>query len=80
VEAQQEKFGFKMFLRQGEMTTLLKSCTAGLDQAVDVFMVILVQFQYVSSLNNIAAGQWCRSDQGHQCDERIGATGPSGSA
>ncbi|KAJ6493488.1 hypothetical protein DFH09DRAFT_1104483 [Mycena vulgaris] len=39
VDAQQEKIGFKMFFRQGEMTALLKSCTAGLDQAVAVFMV-----------------------------------------
>ena len=39
VDAQQEKIGLKMFFRQGEMTTLLKSCTAGLDQAVEVFMV-----------------------------------------
>jgi hypothetical protein len=39
IEAQQEKMGFKTFFRQGEMTTLLKSCTAGLDQALDVFMV-----------------------------------------
>ncbi|KAJ7434558.1 hypothetical protein FB451DRAFT_1109905 [Mycena latifolia] len=39
VEAQQEKIGIKMFFRQGEMTTLLKSCTAGLDQAIEVFTV-----------------------------------------
>ena len=39
VEAQQEKFAFKMFFRQGEMATLLKGCTAGLNQAVEVFMV-----------------------------------------
>ncbi|KAJ6549254.1 hypothetical protein DFH09DRAFT_1039450 [Mycena vulgaris] len=39
VEAQQEKIAFKMFFRQGEMTTLLKGCTAGLDYAVDAFMV-----------------------------------------
>jgi hypothetical protein len=43
VEAQQEKMGIKMFFRQGEMNTLLKSCTAGLDKAVDVFLVNLVQ-------------------------------------
>jgi hypothetical protein len=39
MEGQQEKMGIKMFFRQGEMTTLLNDCTAGLDQAVDVFMV-----------------------------------------
>jgi hypothetical protein len=39
VEAQQEKIAFKMFFWQGEMSSLLKSCTAGLDQAVDAFMV-----------------------------------------
>jgi hypothetical protein len=42
VEAQQEKIGFRMLFRQGEMTALLRSCTAGLDHAVDVFMVIFV--------------------------------------
>jgi hypothetical protein len=41
VEAQQEKMGFKTFFRQGEMTTLLKDCTTGLDQALEVFMVCL---------------------------------------
>jgi hypothetical protein len=39
VEAQQEKMGFKTFFRQGEMTTLLRSCATGLDQAVEAFMV-----------------------------------------
>jgi hypothetical protein len=42
VEAQQEKIGVKMVFRQGEMTALLKSCTAGLDQAVEIFMVKFV--------------------------------------
>jgi hypothetical protein len=42
VEAQQEKLGIKMFFRQGEVATLLKSCTAGLAQAVGVFMVNFV--------------------------------------
>ena len=31
--------GIKMFFRQGEMNALLKGCTTGLDQAVEVFMV-----------------------------------------
>jgi hypothetical protein len=39
VEAQQEKMRFKTFFRQGEMTALLKSCTAGLEQALAVFTV-----------------------------------------
>jgi 3-dehydroquinate dehydratase len=39
VEAQQEKTGFKLFFRQSEMSNLLKSCTSGLDQARDVFVV-----------------------------------------
>jgi hypothetical protein len=39
VEAQQEKMGFKMLFQQGEMATLLKSCTSGLEQALEVFMV-----------------------------------------
>jgi hypothetical protein len=44
VEAQQEKMGIKMFFRQGEMATLLKSCTTGLEQALEVFAVSLVRF------------------------------------
>jgi hypothetical protein len=48
VEAQQEKMGIKMFFRQAEMTTLLKSCTAGLEQALDVFRVSLVQFWHAN--------------------------------
>jgi hypothetical protein len=39
VEAQQEKMGIKMFFRQGEMTTMLRSCRLGLDQALEAFMV-----------------------------------------
>jgi hypothetical protein len=39
VEIQQEIIGIKKFFRQGEMTVLLKNCTAGLDQAADVFLV-----------------------------------------
>ncbi|KAJ7466358.1 hypothetical protein FB451DRAFT_1260710 [Mycena latifolia] len=39
VEAQQGKMGIKLVFRQGEMTTLLKSCTLGLEQALDIFMV-----------------------------------------
>jgi hypothetical protein len=38
-EAQQEKMTFKMLFCQSEMTTLLKSCTVGLDQAFEVLMV-----------------------------------------
>jgi hypothetical protein len=41
VEAQQEKTGIKMFFRQGEMASLLTSCTTGLKQALEVFMVSL---------------------------------------
>ncbi|KAJ6583437.1 hypothetical protein DFH09DRAFT_1275203 [Mycena vulgaris] len=51
VEAQQEKIGFKMFFRQAEMTTLLKSCTSGIDQAVDVFMVN--QLNVVNDISNM---------------------------
>jgi hypothetical protein len=38
VEAQQEKLGIKMFFRQGEMTSLLKDCMVGLEQALALFM------------------------------------------
>jgi hypothetical protein len=48
VEAQQGKIGIKMLFRQAEMTALLKSCTAGLDQAVDVFMVNFLSSSSVS--------------------------------
>jgi hypothetical protein len=37
VEAQQEKIKFRMFFRQGEMTTLLNSRTTQLNQALDVY-------------------------------------------
>ncbi|KAJ6521624.1 hypothetical protein DFH09DRAFT_1097611 [Mycena vulgaris] len=40
VEAQQGKGGIKLFFRQAEMSTLLTSCTAGLEEALDVFEVI----------------------------------------
>jgi hypothetical protein len=39
MQAQQEKIGIKVFFRQAEMTALLNGCTAGLNQAIDVFMV-----------------------------------------
>jgi hypothetical protein len=37
VEAQSETRVIKMFFRQGEMTSLLKGCNAGLEQALDAF-------------------------------------------
>ncbi|KAJ7448550.1 hypothetical protein FB451DRAFT_1147529, partial [Mycena latifolia] len=43
VEAQQEKSKLKQFLRQGEMSTLLKSCRQGLARALEVFKVQGVQ-------------------------------------
>ncbi|KAJ6507536.1 hypothetical protein DFH09DRAFT_1199792 [Mycena vulgaris] len=39
VEAQQEKSRLKQFLRQGEMSTLLKGCHTGLAQALEFFQV-----------------------------------------
>ncbi|KAJ6575556.1 hypothetical protein DFH09DRAFT_1454858 [Mycena vulgaris] len=39
VEAQQEKSRIKQFFRQGEMSTLLKGCQTGLEQALEVFKV-----------------------------------------
>ncbi|KAJ6538039.1 P-loop containing nucleoside triphosphate hydrolase protein [Mycena capillaripes] len=39
VGAQLEKSRIKQFFRQGEMSTLLKACYAGLEQALDVFKV-----------------------------------------
>jgi hypothetical protein len=57
VEAQQEKIGIKMFFRQGEMTTLLKSCTTGLDQAVDVFMVNFVSVSAGELMKWITTGE-----------------------
>ncbi|KAJ6526179.1 hypothetical protein DFH09DRAFT_1095403 [Mycena vulgaris] len=37
VEAQQEKSRIKQFFRQGEMSTLLKACTTGLEQSLEAF-------------------------------------------
>jgi hypothetical protein len=59
VEAQQEKIGFKMFFRQGEMTALLKGCTSGLNQAFEVFMVKFVLTSDWELSKPIMAGQWC---------------------
>jgi hypothetical protein len=80
VEAQQEKTAFKMFFRQGEMTTLLKSCTTGLAQAVDVFMVNAGSVSAYELIEQNPAAQWCQPGQGYQCNEGIGATGPRRSA
>jgi hypothetical protein len=42
IEAQQEKSRIKQFFRQGEMSTLLKDCKNGLNQALEVFEVNLI--------------------------------------
>jgi hypothetical protein len=39
VEAQQNGSKVKSFFRQGEMSTLLKECKAGLQQGHDIFQV-----------------------------------------
>jgi hypothetical protein len=39
VEAQQKGSTLKNFFRQGEMSTLLKDCKAGLQQGYEVFQV-----------------------------------------
>ncbi|KAJ6552301.1 hypothetical protein DFH09DRAFT_1086079 [Mycena vulgaris] len=39
VEAQQEKSRIKQFFQQGEMSTLLKTCYLGLEEALEVFKV-----------------------------------------
>jgi hypothetical protein len=39
VEAQQKSSKVKKFLRQGEMSTLLKDCKAGLQQGLEIFQV-----------------------------------------
>jgi hypothetical protein len=56
VEAQQEKMGFKTFFRQGEMTTLLKSCTTGLDQALHAFLVNSGSVSGYGLINEVPAG------------------------
>jgi hypothetical protein len=76
MEAQQEKTAFKMFFRQGEMTALLKSCIAGLDQAIDVFMVNSALGSACEWINRIITGQWCRSGQGYQYNEGLSRAGP----
>jgi hypothetical protein len=69
VEAQQGKMGIKMLFRQGEMTTLLKSCTAGLDQALDVFMVNLISGSACELLNLMTTGRWSQCGQRYCGDE-----------
>jgi hypothetical protein len=39
VEAQQNSSKVKKFFRQGEMSTLLKNCKAGLQQGLEIFQV-----------------------------------------
>jgi hypothetical protein len=39
VEAQQNGSKVKKFFRQGEMSTLLKDCKAGLQQGLEIFQV-----------------------------------------
>jgi hypothetical protein len=39
VEAQQNSSMLKNFFRQGEMSTLLKDCKAGLQQGFEIFQV-----------------------------------------
>ncbi|KAJ7120766.1 hypothetical protein C8R43DRAFT_1136704 [Mycena crocata] len=39
VEAQQDKSKLRQFFRQGEMSTLLKACNAGLQDALEIFKV-----------------------------------------
>ncbi|KAJ6481615.1 hypothetical protein DFH09DRAFT_1292368 [Mycena vulgaris] len=54
VEAQEEKSRIKQFFRQGEITTLLKGCKMGLDQAIIDF-----QIQRSNILTDIAAMERC---------------------
>ncbi|KAJ7849043.1 hypothetical protein B0H13DRAFT_1906397 [Mycena leptocephala] len=44
VEAQQDGSKVKKFFRQGEMSTLLKDCKAGLQQGFEVFQVPMVNY------------------------------------
>jgi hypothetical protein len=44
VEAQQEKSRIKQLFRQGEISTLLKSCHSGLETALNVFEVCVFLF------------------------------------
>jgi hypothetical protein len=58
VEAQQKKLAIKMLFRQGEMAALLKGCTSGLDQAVDVFMVNYGFVSVCGLINSIPTDEW----------------------
>lgn len=40
IEAQQEQSKIRQFFRQGEMSTLLKTCNTGLEGALEVFKVV----------------------------------------
>jgi hypothetical protein len=66
VEAQQKKNAITMLFRQGEMASLLKGCTSGLEQAVDVFMVNYGSVSVCELINSIPTDERCRSGQGYQ--------------
>jgi hypothetical protein len=51
MEAQQEKSRIKQFFRQGELSTLLKVCNTGLDQALEAFKVCLSSRLYAKHSN-----------------------------
>jgi hypothetical protein len=61
VEAQSGKMGIKMFFRQGEMTTLLKGCTAGLERAIDLFKASSSSIFSATLINRIVTVGHCGS-------------------
>jgi hypothetical protein len=69
-----------MFFRQAELTTLLKSCNAGLEQALEVFMVRFSSALPMSLINSIPTGKWGQCGEGYRRNKRISTTGPPGSA
>ncbi|KAJ6495871.1 hypothetical protein DFH09DRAFT_1290295, partial [Mycena vulgaris] len=48
VEAQQEKSRIMQFFRQGEMSTLLKDCHLGLEEALEAFKVQRIHLSHAS--------------------------------
>jgi hypothetical protein len=51
VEAQQERSRFKQFFRQAELSTLLKGCRVGLEEALAMFKVCFQRFPFNDSLS-----------------------------
>jgi hypothetical protein len=59
MEAQQDKSRLKQFFRQAEISTLLKNCDLGLQQALSVFKVRSVSPLLSTTEDPACAGPGC---------------------